>query len=57
MTMPDLKTPRLVLSGGLLGIAVANVLFGTGDSAVGEWLAGAVGAGVAFVAIKALAIA
>ncbi len=57
MFMPDLKTPRLVLSGALLGIAVANVLFGTGDSTAGEWLAGAVGASVAFVAIKVLAIA
>jgi len=54
MKMPNLKTLRLVLSGALLGIAVANVFFGIEHS--GEWIAGVVGAGAAFVAIKVLAI-
>ncbi|MEE4106258.1 hypothetical protein V2I78_19465 [Pseudomonas viridiflava] len=49
------KTIRLVLSGALLGVAAANSLFGV-DSP-GEILAGVLGAGGAFAAVKLLAIA
>lgn len=49
------KTVRLVLSGALLGIASANAIFGV--NLPGEILAGVLGAGGAFAAVKILAIA
>lgn len=51
----NLKTLRLVLSGALLGIATANAFFGV--QTTGELVAGVIGAGGAFVAVKLLAIA
>lgn len=55
MKMSNLKTVRLVLSGALLGVAAANAFFGV--NAPGELLAGVLGAGGAFAAVKILALA
>ncbi|MDQ0123559.1 hypothetical protein J2W17_002506 [Pseudomonas lini] len=55
MRIYNLKALRLVLSGALLGVAVANAFFGV--SAAGEVLAGVLGAGGALAAVKILALA
>lgn len=54
MTKASFKTARLVLSGALLGVAAANAFFGV--DVLGEVVAGAIGAGGAFIAVKGLAI-
>lgn len=54
MRMPTFKTLRLVLSGALLGVAVANAFFGVNFP--GEIVGGVIGAGAAAFAMKVTAI-
>lgn len=52
--MATFKTLRLVLSGALLGVALANLLLGTDFP--GEIVGGVLGAGSALLLMKATAI-
>lgn len=54
MTKATFTKARLVLSGALLGVAVANAFFGVEH--LGEVLGGVAGAGAAFAAMKFSAI-